>query len=118
LVKEQIALSQQMQEMQRRVIELRATLDDREAGLAMDSQSVVDAIDHLDSILVAEAKEVHRAFDDLCECCTGSKLPHGPAWQRLADAIAALRKQIELAVKRLEEGPPSAAAAGTGPNEG
>jgi len=51
------------------------------------------------SIVTSNAEEVRRAFDDLCDAHgwrgTGSKVAHGAAWQRLADALTELRGSLE-----------------------
>jgi hypothetical protein len=57
------------------------------------------AIRHELSIVTADAKEVLRAFDDLCACCgwrgTASPIAHGLAFQRLADALGNLRVSLD-----------------------
>jgi hypothetical protein len=57
------------------------------------------AIRHEMSIVTADAEEVRRAFDDLCDACgwrgTGSPIPHWPAFQRLADALGDLRVSLD-----------------------
>jgi len=53
-------------------------------------------------IASAAAEEVRRAFTDLGDACgwrgTGSKIAHGAAWQRLADALTQLRGSLESLV--------------------
>jgi hypothetical protein len=52
------------------------------------------------SVVTVDVEEVRRAFNDLCDACgwrgTGSPIAHGPAFQRLADAVGDLCVSLDI----------------------